>query len=71
MAGKDAAHKEQSRDRREINQLKKKNKRRQKQQQSQSEFMPHGNQYRRKRQQDREESYNDDLEIFEHIKNYY
>ena len=34
MAGKDAAHKEESRGRREINQLKKKNKRQQKQQQS-------------------------------------
>ena len=64
MAGKDAAYKEQSKNRREINQFKKKDKRRQKQEYSQSEFMPHGNQYRRKRQQDREESYNDDLDFY-------
>lgn len=64
MAGKDAAYKEQSKNRREINQFKKKDKRRQKQEHSQSEYMPHGNQYRRKRQQDREESYNDDLDFY-------
>jgi hypothetical protein len=63
MADKDAAYKEQSKGRREMNQFKRKDKRQKKSQRSQSEFMPHANQYRRKKQQDREESmyYEDDL----------
>jgi hypothetical protein len=67
MAGKDAAYKEQSRSRRDTNQFKKQSKRKQKQERSQSEFMPHGNQYRRKRQQDREESYNEDLDLYDYF----
>ena len=63
MAGKDAAYKEQSKDRREVNQLKKKDKR-QKKERSQGELMPHGNQYRRKRQQDREDSYDEDIDFY-------
>lgn len=50
-------NKEQSKDRRDTNQQKKKDQRERKKQRSQSEFMPHGNDYRRKRQRDREDSY--------------
>lgn len=56
MAKQSGSFKEQNKDRREINQSKKRDQRQRKQQRSQSEFIPHGNQYRRKKQHDREES---------------
>lgn len=55
-------YKEQAKDRREINQAKKKDKREKKQKRSQSEFVPHGNQYKRRKQKDREESKYEDFE---------
>lgn len=56
--------KEQSRDRRDINQQKKKDQRERKKRRSQSEFMPHGSDYRRQKQRDREESYEEDFDIY-------
>lgn len=43
----------------EVNRQKKREERSRKKERSESRIMPHGNQYRRQRQKDREESYND------------
>lgn len=56
--------KEQSKDRRDTNQQKKKDQRERKRQRSQSEFMPHGNDYRRRKQRDHEESYDEDYQDY-------
>ena len=64
MAGKSPLCKEQNKNRRETNQFKKNERRERKRQNSQSEFMPHGNQYRRKRQEDREHSYDEEFDLY-------
>lgn len=60
MAGKDPACKAYNKNRRDINQFKKKEKR----ERSHNELMPHSNQYRRKRQEDREHSYDEEFDLY-------